>query len=961
MAVVIVLVLSLPFVVVLLTRPVERRLALRYPRRRPVEALLVVLGALLGTGIITGSLVVGDTIDRSIRAQAYEQLGPIDELVSVSGLDAGGAVATQLSGLSSPDIDGVLSFTTAPAAVTGAGPNPLGQPRAQIVELDFDAARDFGGDPAAVGIEGGTPPAGHAAVTTDLARRLDLGPGDGVVVYAYGQTVALTVDQILTRRGVAGFWAIDSRQQSYNVLVGPGLLASLVVGAPAEAADAEPPIVHTAVSNVGGVEGGAGKTDDVTGVIEQQLGAGDARVQPVKQDTLEVAAETADALTQLYFTLGMFAVAAGILLLVNIFVMLTDDRRSEMGMMRALGLRRFPLVRAYAAEGWLYSLLGAALGAILGIGFGWVISWRAEDILSSGDELYALDFTFAWTMRTVLQGGAIGFVISLVTIVATSARVSRLNVIAAIRDLQPIRRTRPRRRVAWFGAAAIVLGLLWTLAGVTAPDAYGTIIGPMLVGVGLIPILGRLPIRGRTAPVRVVTVVVAVAVVAWGATFPWVLGTLDIEVSIPIFLVQGIAMATAAVAIVSTFQERIGHALARVTGGSLPVRLGLAYPVAKRFRTAMTLGMFAIVVLTLVYIAMLSHMFQGQVDEITADLSGGFGVVVTSNPTDPVPPDDLAALPGVTAVAPLTYSTAEFTRSDETESMAWPVTGFGPELAAAPLTMQDLGEHPSNREAFSAVLADPSLVIVDEFFLASGAGPPAGSPDTGDVVTMTDPVSGRSATLTVTALAEADFLFAGVYVSEDAYAEVFGDRAVPSRYYVGTDDAAGAGGEALADDIRRAFVSNGADADTVRAQVETLQAQNTGFFTLMQQFVGVGLIVGTAGIGVIMVRAVRERRREVGVLRSLGFQPRAVARAFLIEAGFVAIEGVAIGVAVALIGTYGLVSSGQNFTEGFRWSVPVASLSIIVAIAVVTSILTASWPALRASRIRPAAALRAAD
>ncbi len=955
MAIAVVLILSLPFVVVLLTRPVDRRLALRYPRRRPIEALLVVLGALLGTGIITGSLVVGDTIDRSIRAQAYDQLGPIDELVSVSGLEEGAAVAEQLvGGLSSPDIDGVLTFATAPAAATGAGPAALGQPRAQILEVDFDAAHAFGGDPDTVGISGDTPATGRAAITTDLAHRLAIGIGDGLVVYAYGQTVDLTVDRILPRTGVAGFWAIDGRQQSYNVLVGPGVLAELVAGAPA-AATAEPPIVHTAVSNAGGVEGGAERTEEVTALIEQQLDTVGARVQPVKQDMLDIAAETADALTQLYFTLGMFAVAAGILLLVNIFVMLTDDRRSEMGMMRALGLRRFPLVRAYAAEGWLYSLLGAVLGAALGIGFGWVISWRAEEILSSGDELYALDFTFAWTMRTVLRGAAIGFVISLATIVATSARVSRLNIIAAIRDLQPVRRARPRRRMAWFGATSIVIGALWTFAGLTAPDAYGTIIGPMLVGVGLIPILGRV------IPVRLVTVVVSVAVLAWGTTFPWALGALDIEVSIPIFLVQGIAMATAAVTVVSIFQERIGHTLARITGGSLPVRLGLAYPVAKRFRTAMTLGMFAIVVLTLVYIAMLSHMFQGQVDEITADLSGGFGVVVTSNPSDPVPVAELAARPGVTAVAPLTYSTAEFTRSGESESIAWPVTGFGPELAAAPLTMQDLGGYRSNRDAFGAVLDDPSLVIVDEFFLMSGAGPPAGSLDVGDVITMTDPVSGRSTSLTVAALAEADFLFAGAYVSDDAYAEVFGDRAVPSRYYVGTDDAAGAGGEALADDIRRAFVSNGADADTVRAQVETLQAQNTGFFTLMQQFVGVGLIVGTAGIGVIMVRAVRERRREVGVLRSLGFQSRAVARAFLIEAGFVAIEGVAIGVAVALIGTYGLVSSGQNFTEGFHWSVPVSSLAIIVAIAVVTSILAALWPAVRASRIRPAAALRIAD
>jgi putative ABC transport system permease protein len=947
-----VLLLCVPALVVLVGRPVERRLALRYPRRRPVEALLVVLGALLGTGIITGSLVVGDTIDRSIRAEAYDQLGPIDQLVSVSGSAGADEIAARLVDLDHPDVDGVFAFASAPAAVTGIGAAPLGQPRAQILELDFEAAAAFGGDPEATGIEGPTPAPGTAAVTEDLARRLEVGPGDGIVVYAYGRALPLEVDRVLDRRGVAGFWVIDARRQSFNVLVGPGVLAELSAG---PAAGAEPPTGHVAISNVGGVEDGATRTEAVTEAAEGALAGLGARVQTVKQDTLDEATEAAESLTQLYFTMGMFAVAAGILLLVNIFVMLADDRRGEMGMMRALGLRRLPLVGAYATEGWLYSLVGSALGALLGIGFGRVIAWRADSILQGGDEVFALDLTFAWTWPTVLQGAALGFLISLVTILATSVRVSRLNVIAAIRDLPTVHRRRPRRRLAWAGATAVVLGVLWTAAGIAGPDAYGVIMGPMLAAVGLLPILGR------RLPLRPVTAVVAVAVLAWGAAFPWALGALDVNVTIPLFLVQGIAMAAAAVTLVTLFQGVIGRRLGSLTRGSLGVRLGLAYPVARRFRTAMTLGMFAVVILTLVYIAILSHMFSGQVDDITEDLTGGFGVVVTSNPTDPVPVDELAATPGVGAVAPLRYGVADFVRPSDPEPVTWFVTGFGPEFAAAPIAMQDLGPYASAEEAFAAVLADPGLVIVDEFFLVTGAGPPSSTLGVGDTVTIVDRVSGRDRELTVAALAEVDFLFAGAYLGEEAYGEVFGERAVASRFYVGADLERPGAAEETVDAIRRRFVANGADAETVRSRVESLLAQNTGFFTLMQQFVGVGLVVGIAGIGVILVRAVRERRREVGVLRALGFQPRSVAVGFLVEALFVAIEGVLIGVAVALIGSYGLVASGTNFTEGFDFAVPWPSVLVIVAIAVVTSALAALWPAVRAARIRPAAALRLAD
>ena len=61
-----------------LRRPVLRKLAVRDAARRPSETLLVVAGSVLGTALITGSLIVGDTLDSSIRASATTQLGLVD-------------------------------------------------------------------------------------------------------------------------------------------------------------------------------------------------------------------------------------------------------------------------------------------------------------------------------------------------------------------------------------------------------------------------------------------------------------------------------------------------------------------------------------------------------------------------------------------------------------------------------------------------------------------------------------------------------------------------------------------------------------------------------------------------------------------------------------------------------------------------------------------------------------------
>src|SRR5690349_14153840 len=107
----IVALLSLPFLYVAIRRPVLRRLAFRNAARRPRETALIILGSLLGTAIMTGSFVVGDTFTSSIRRGAYEQLGPVDEVVSVAGIAPGAALRRHLAGLPGADVDGVLPLT----------------------------------------------------------------------------------------------------------------------------------------------------------------------------------------------------------------------------------------------------------------------------------------------------------------------------------------------------------------------------------------------------------------------------------------------------------------------------------------------------------------------------------------------------------------------------------------------------------------------------------------------------------------------------------------------------------------------------------------------------------------------------------------------------------------------------------------------------------------------------------
>jgi putative ABC transport system permease protein len=107
-----------------------------------------------------------------------------------------------------------------------------------------------------------------------------------------------------------------------------------------------------------------------------------------------------------------------------------------------------------------------------------------------------------------------------------------------------------------------------------------------------------------------------------------------------------------------------------------------------------------------------------------------------------------------------------------------------------------------------------------------------------------------------------------------------------------------------------------------------------------------------------MVRAVRERRRTIGVLRALGFQARTVRRSFLTESAFVAAEGVLLGVVTTWL-MYQKSAAFNGVRSGFpvEWNIIVAT----GALTLLASVLATIGPARRAARTLPAIAVRVAD
>ena len=915
--------------VMVVRRPLLGRLALREVVMRPGQTAILIIGLMIAGASIFAVQVFVDSATQSFTALDVATWGRDDIEISAGGANFDHGLASRLASdpavaRESAAIQNAFSLTT---SVTDRDRN-LGKPGIQLIGLDLALQHRFGSFVLSDGRrpEGSELTPGRVFLTQALSDALGAKTGDRLQVTVPGSAGAdMLVVAGTVRRTEAGAYG------NYRSIFGSLETIQHVAGT------SDVNLIRISAQGDGNTE--IDRAGRMVGPIKAATAGSGFMVLETKRAALAADLSMASSLRAVFTALSLIVALAASAMVVNLAVMLAEERRPRLAVLRALGLSRSGLVKVALVEGAIYSLAGAIAGLPLGLAVGISLNSDLQHGLNPGQNSIAL----AVAPTSLLGSIAAAALITLTTLFITSLRTSRMAISAAIRDLPEPARI---HRTSWIRLALLSIGAFVGLALVLAGGPAVRVIGGAVViasvgGLGR----GRLSDRARYTAIGAAIATWAIGFVALKVT-SW-----DTTDQVP-GAMMGLCVAVAGASVLVAANLRVlehtiglpGRFAANVRA---TLRPALAYTSRRPLRSGLVIAALGLIVAILTSLSASVTITKPNYERA----SGGYDVRVTEVGSGVLTlPADVErsvsrteTLPTRTFLGPV----KTFIAGGLGSSSDWhvrPLTVFGltdQQLLSGivPIFSWDTRFH-SAAEAWQGIANDPTLVAAP-YLLGTHIS-----------------LATAKGTLELTVVAIQGGIGSGGNVLDGVMASqrVFDWLgASPAGVVLLLKAAPGVTPKALADQVQQATLAGGGDATTTRQILDDAYAAGRGFLDLLLALMRVGLLVGVFSLGTIALRAVVERRRAIGVLRAIGFAPQQVLLGIVLETVLTATAGVAVGVGCAYaIGSATLV--GGNITAAFvpdpgtLWT----AIGLVYAAVLVVTVL----PAIRAAGLRPAEALR---
>ena len=583
-------------------------------------------------------------------------------------------------------------------------------------------------------------------------------------------------------------------------------------------------------------------------------------VYPARELALEASAGVTDFGE--YFTYFSFFLVVSALLLASLFFRLgVEQRLREIGALRALGFDERGVRRLFWAESAALSLAGGLLGAAGAVGYAELIMWglRTWWVDAVGTTLLVLHVS-----PLALAAGIVGGMLAAVVSIAWSLRmVARATPRALIHGVLPsgppaargAEDARPSRAAAAVRHAPAVLGLLGgavlaaTLAGIVG-DTAG------FFGAGMLLLAALLTLAwtwlGRQAPA-------GVAVPSTWTVSRVGLRNTTARPGRSVLCITLIAFASFIIVAVDAFHlEGGGDTADRSSGtGGYPLLAESLLPIVRDLGSEESREELGV------------SSFD---DEIFAGVSyARFRLR---------PGEDTSCLNLYQAKDPRVLA-PEAAFLSEGRFRFGATLAETPEEAANPWLLLDRvfddGAIPAIADATSLAYA-LHLSVGDDFVLNRDSDNPT---RLRIVAALTDSLFQRE-------LIVGEAAFVRLFPEHDGY-----------RFFL--IDAPADGNAAVTAALEDRLADYGFDVTSAPERLAAFHRVNNTYLATFQTLGALGLLLGTLGLGAVLLRNVLERRRELALLRAVGYDTRHVSLMVLVENGLLLFGGLGIGTVCALV------------------------------------------------------------
>ncbi|MGB4262743.1 MAG: FtsX-like permease family protein [Fervidobacterium sp.] len=858
--------------------------------------LLAILGTMVATMLLVGGLSLGDSVGIYLKNKVEKNFGSIDLIIK----DKADTIYFP-KGL---DVEKMNTFLNNNPKITKFVPVKLAQITAYIgnkyvdlfaIPLTADFRQFIGKN------------INKVTISSDTAESLGLSVGSEIEIVtaqgSYKVKIEALGEQELNFRGENG--------SANGTIFLPESLFNKLGIYPLKA-----PNVYFASTNL---------PIDSHGIVAQELSKeGSIRVKTAKYDLQS--SPLNKIIGYLFIGFSGFSVLSSFLFISSFFGIISEERKSSLGVLRAIGYSRPKMFSVLFIEGLLYLAISEIVGALIGVGFGKFLVYRMNSFNIQDDLFVSVQdkIPYAVTMNSIIIAVSVAMLVPILILIYRSIQFSNMSPAELYTDriLEPTGQSGKRKKIRLF-----VLGLIAVIALCIVSPLYGA-----LLFLSLVPLF---------YPETLVMLVYGVAIIA--VVIPN-LGT----GSPSSFLARAGFLLIASIYIVFAFIPYLKALLERFKNVSLV--LALSYIEKHKMRNFTIFVIYSVTLILILVSAIVPYSINKFVDSKKEEGAFGYNFIIVENPIK-------------TFFGSYKYlNDATFTANFDT---------------LVPIQLVE-GQVGNDKDKYSFIISDaailkdlklPSDKIMKELQKTDLSKIPDKSVYLSDEIRLHAKENEKTA-ITLKGILPGispritdEFTVLGTYSTEEILLPLGGLIMWKDKKLFGSVN----GYVGIIRDPKTAletqeFVTRKFDgAFYITGEIEKMYASVNNLINMALQLFYLGFIAGFSGLAIMTFRNVYARKKEIGMLRAVGAKSSVVFRMFIYEALMIVTMATLVGVLSSAF----IITDLKNFISptisSFKMYIPFWQVFLTIASVFLITTGFVMIPANMSKNIPPSEALRVYD